>query len=317
MKTNSTIVLDAQDISKSYNGKKVLEGISLQIRSTDFYVLMGPNGSGKSTLLSILAGTNSFDSGNIKINGNDLCKYKLGARKHIGYVPQENFCSDFLTGRENLQYFANLLGLPKSQAEQEIEQLLEMMDLKEEAGRRVATYSGGMKKKLEIATALLGDARILFLDEPTTGLDPTVRKDFLSVLKEVNERGTAVLLVTHIGEDAEIASSVGFMIKGEIVAEGTPEELKEMSGLRSSIVVDAAPRSDELMMLLAGLSGDCIVIERESLFELICEEPKRMVPKIVEMLYEAGFDMRSVDTRPPSLEDVFYRLTEYPIRGEA
>jgi len=317
MKTNSTIVLDAQDISKSYNGKKVLEGISLQIRSTDFYVLMGPNGSGKSTLLSILAGTNSFDSGNIKINGNDLCKYKLGARKHIGYVPQENFCSDFLTGRENLQYFANLLGLPKSQAEQEIEQLLEMMDLKEEAGRRVATYSGGMKKKLEIATALLGDARILFLDEPTTGLDPTVRKDFLSVLKEVNERGTAVLLVTHIGEDAEIASRVGFMIKGEIVAEGTPEELKEMSGLRSSIVVDAAPRSDELMMLLAGLSGDCIVIERESLFELICEEPKRMVPKIVEMLYEAGFDMRSVDTRPPSLEDVFYRLTEYPIRGEA
>ena len=241
MKTNSTIVLDAQGISKSYNGKKVLEDISLQIRSTDFYVLMGPNGSGKSTLLSILAGTNSFDSGNIKINGDDLCKYKLGARKHIGYVPQENFCSDFLTGRENLQYFADLLGLSKSQAEQEIEQLLEMMDLKEEADRRVATYSGGMKKKLEIATALLGDARILFLDEPTTGLDPTVRKDFLSLLKEVNEKGTAVLLVTHIGEDAEIASRVGFMIQGEIVAEGTPEELEEMSGLRSSIVIDAAP----------------------------------------------------------------------------
>jgi ABC-2 type transport system ATP-binding protein len=317
MKTNSTIVLDAQDLSKSYNGKRVLDGVSLQIRSTDFYVLMGPNGSGKSTLLSILAGTNSFDAGSIRIHGDDLRKSRLEARRHIGYVPQENFCSDFLTGRENLEYFASLLGLSKSQAKQEITKLLQMMGLEEEADRRVSEYSGGMKKKLEVATALLGDARILFLDEPTTGLDPTVRKDFLSLLQEINEQGTAVLLVTHIGEDAEMASRVGFMIQGEIVAEGSPDELKEISGLKSSIVVDAAPRSDELMMLLASLSGDCMVIEREALFELICDEPKRMVPKIVDMLYKSGFEMNSVDTRPPSLEDVFYRLTEHPIRGVA
>lgn len=312
-----SIVLDAQDITKSYNEKKVLDGVSLQIRSTDFFVLMGPNGSGKSTLLSILAGTNPFDSGSVRICGDDISQCRLEARKHIGYVPQENFCSDFLTGRENLWYFADLLGLSKSQAKAEIEKLLKMMDLEDEADRRVVEYSGGMKKKLEVATALLGDAEILFLDEPTTGLDPTVRKEFLSLLQEINEQGTAVLLVTHIGEDAEMASRVGFMIQGEILAEGSPEELKDISGLKSTIIVDATPRSEELMLLLAGLSGDCIVIEREESFELTCEEPRGMVPKIVNMLQESGYDMHRVGTRPPSIDDIFYKLTACPIGGEA
>ena len=308
--------MDAQDISKSYNGKRVLEGVSLEIRSTDFFVLMGPNGSGKSTLLSILAGTNSFDTGSVRILGNDICHYRLKARKHIGYVPQVNFCSDFLTGRENLEYFARLLGLSKSQARGEIEQLLKMMDLSEEADRRVAEYSGGMKKKLDVATALLGDAKILFLDEPTTGLDPSVRKDFLSLLQEINSRGTAILLVTHIGEDAEMGSRVGFMIEGQIVAEGTPEELKEISGLRNSIIVDATPRSKELLLLLASLSGDCVVIEKEASIEMICEEPKKIVPKIVSALQNSGFDMHRVEARPPSIEDVFYQLTDCHVRGE-
>jgi ABC-2 type transport system ATP-binding protein len=310
-----SIMLDAHEISKSYNGKRILDGVSLQIMTDEFYVLMGPNGSGKSTLLSILAGTNSVDGGSVRINGQDICQERLEARKHIGYVPQENFCSDFLTGRENLEYFADLLGLSKAQAGTEIEYLLEMMDLKTEADRRVSEYSGGMKKKLEVATALLGNAGILFLDEPTTGLDPGVRKEFLSLLQKINEQGTAVLLVTHIGEDAEMGSRVGFMIQGEIVAEGSPEELKEISGLKSTIIVDATPKTEELMLLLAGLSGDCVVIEREESLELTCEEPRGMVAKIVNMLQESGYNMNRVDTRPPSLDDIFYKLTECPIGG--
>jgi ABC-2 type transport system ATP-binding protein len=313
---SSSIVLDAQDISKSYNGTSVLDDVSLEIGPTDFYVLMGPNGSGKSTLLSILAGTNTFDAGNVSILGSDIHQDRLRAREHIGYVPQETFCSDFLTGRENLEYFAGLLGLSRSQASGKIEQLLQMMDLSDEADRRVGEYSGGMKKKLDVATALLGDAKILFLDEPTTGLDPGVRKDFLSLLQKINKQGTAVLLVTHIGEDAESASRVGFMIQGEIVAEGSPEELKWLSGLKSTIIIDAAPRTDELMLLLASLSGDCVVIEKDGLFELICEDPRSIVPKVVSALQNAGYDMHRVETRPPSLEDVFYRLTDCPVRGE-
>jgi ABC-2 type transport system ATP-binding protein len=317
MKSIPTIVLKALGISKSYNGKQVLDNLSLEIGSSDFFVLMGPNGSGKSTLLSILAGTNSFDGGSVAIMGHDIREEVLKAREDIGYVPQENFSSEFLTGRENLQYFADLLGLSKAQAKDQIQQLLQMMDLDDAADKRVAQYSGGMRKKLEIATALLGDPKILFLDEPSTGLDPAIRKDFLTLLQRINKQGTAILLVTHIGEDAEMATRVGFMIQGEIVAEGTPIELKEMSGLRSLIIVDATPRTEELMLLLAGLGEDCIVIERDGILELDCKEPKKIVPKIVDLLYKSGFEMHRVDTQPPSLEDVFYTMTECPIGGEA
>jgi len=317
MNDHSNIILEAKDVSKSYNGTQVLAGVDLQVRSSDFYVLMGPNGSGKSTLLSILAGTNTLDAGTVGILGNDICQDRIKARELIGYVPQESFCSAFLTGRENLEYFAGLLELDKSEMKSKIDTLLQMVGLDEDADRRVAEYSGGMRKRLEVATALLGDAKILFLDESTTGLDPSVRKEFLDLLQEINKEGTAILMVTHIGEDAEVASRVGFMLHGDIIAEGTPEELKEQSGLKTSIVIDATPKSDELMMLLANMSKDCIVIEREDTLVLTCGELKNLVPRIVEELQSSGFEMHSVNTKPPSLEDVFYHITEYPIRGEA
>ena len=317
MNDHSNIILEAKDVSKSYNGTQVLAGVDLQVRSSDFYVLMGPNGSGKSTLLSILAGTNTLDAGTVGILGNDICQDRIKARELIGYVPQESFCSAFLTGRENLEYFAGLLELDKSEMKSKIDTLLQMVGLDEDADRRVAEYSGGMRKRLEVATALLGDAKILFLDESTTGLDPSVRKEFLDLLQEINKEGTAILMVTHIGEDAEVASRVGFMLHGDIIAEGTPAELKEQSGLKTSIVIDATPKSDELMMLLANMSKDCIVIEREDTLVLTCGELKNLVPRIVEELQSSGFEMHSVNTKPPSLEDVFYHITEYPIRGEA
>jgi ABC-2 type transport system ATP-binding protein len=317
MTLSSSIAIDAQEVFKSYDDSQVLSGLNLQIKSGDFYVLMGPNGSGKSTLLSIIAGTNTFDSGAVRILKSDIYGDRLGARKHIGYVPQESFCSEFLTGRENLLYFAGLLGLSKPEAKQKIDCFLEMMGLKDHADRRVAEYSGGMKKKLEVATALLGEVKVLLLDEPSTGLDPNVRRDFLMLLKEINQQGTAILLVTHIGEDAEMASRVGFMVDGEIVIEGSPEELKNVSGFKNSIIVDAAPRSEELMLMLASLSEDCIVSEGEDGFVLTCEDTAGMVPRIVEAIRSLGHEVLRIDTRTPSLEDVFYRLTNYPIRGEA
>ncbi len=317
MNDHSNIILEAKGVSKSYNGTQVLAGVDLQVSSSDFYVLMGPNGSGKSTLLSILAGTNTSDAGTVKILGHDLYQDRIMARERIGYVPQESFCSAFLTGRENLDYFAGLLEIDGTMARSKIDRLLKMVGLEDDADRRVAEYSGGMRKRLEVATALLGDASILFLDESTTGLDPSVRKEFLQLLREINREGTAILMVTHIGEDAEVASRVGFMLEGNIIAEGSPEELKVRSGLKTSIIIDASPKSDDLMLLLANLSDDCIVTERDDSLVLTCEDLTDIVPMIVDELQRSGFEMHSVNTRPPSLEDVFYHITEYPIRGEA
>ncbi len=312
----STIAIDVENVSKGYNETVVLRSVSLTIRRGEFYILMGPNGSGKSTLMSIIAGTNHFDSGSVKILGDDILEKKLLARQHIGYVPQENYCSAFLTGRENLRYFARLLGLTGSDSKKLIDHLLEMMELTDAADKRVAEYSGGMRKKLEVATALLGDAEILLLDEPTTGLDPGVRKEFLKLLCRINRQGTTILLVTHIGEDAEMASRIGFMVDGSIIAEDKPELLKEKSGVQGSIVINAIPRDQNLSLLLASLDDDCIVIEHEDGFEMACEKAVGLIPVIIEALKEAGYQLVSIDTNPPSLEDVFYRLTEVLVRGD-
>jgi ABC-2 type transport system ATP-binding protein len=306
-----------EQLCKNYDETQVLKGVSLTIAPGEFFVLMGPNGSGKSTLLSIMAGTNSFGSGIVEIAGKDICEDRLAARECIGYVPQESFCSHFLTGRENLWYFAGLLGLPKSERAERIDELLEMMGLEEDADRRVAEYSGGMRKKLEIATALLSDVRILLLDEPSTGLDPAVRKDFLSLLSKINARGTAILMVTHIGEDAEMASRVGLMVSGEIIAEGTPSELTERSGLSTSIVIDASPRSEELVKVLSDFSLERRVERFNGGFRISSEDSSLTVPRITDALHQSGFEIVRVESKPPSLEDIFYQVAGRPIRGEA
>jgi ABC-2 type transport system ATP-binding protein len=174
-----------------------------------------------------------------------------------------------------------------------------------------------MRKKLEVATALLGEPEVLLLDEPTTGLDPGVRKNFLDLLHAINEQGTTILLVTHIGEDAEIASRIGFMVDGEIIVEDRPDVLKEQSGLQRSVLVDVIPRDQNLSLLLAGLDDDCIVIEHEDCFEIVCDKAVELIPTILERLRESGYEVVSIVTSHPSLEDIFHRLIDVPVGGEA
>ena len=310
------LTIDVENVFKRYDEKIILHGVSLKIRRGEFYILMGPNGSGKSTLLSIIAGTNSIDSGSIRILDKDIFSEGMQAKQRLGYVPQENFCSTFLTGRENLNYFSGLLGLSCEEARKRIAELLDMMELTADADRRVSEYSGGMRKKLEVATALLGDVDVLLLDEPTTGLDPGVRKEFLHLLKTINEGGTTILLVTHIGEDAEMASRVGFMVDGQIVAENEPEVLKEMSGAQDAILIDASPRNQELQMHLASICDEGITVESEEGFLIYCDQVVKMIPTIMNRLSEAGYEVLKIDTKPSTLEDVFYQLTDITVRGE-
>lgn len=309
------MAIRTENVCKSYNGARVLGGISLEIELGEFYVLMGPNGSGKSTLMSIIAGTNPMDSGDIEIFGHKLLKGSNGAKKLIGYVPQENFCSDFLTGRENLKYFAGMLGIDKENADRQIAELLEMMQLTHHAERRVSEYSGGMRKKLEVATSLLGNVEVLLLDEPSTGLDPSARKEFFTLLRDICAQGTTILLVTHIGEDAEIASRVGFMVDGVIVAEGTPQGLREMSGLKSTVLLDVTPRSDELLSLLAGFDDECGIVENSDGLKVLTDNPTELISLMTRRLLESGYRLNNVSTKPPSLEDAFYQLTEMAERG--
>lgn len=296
-------------LHKSFGDIEALKGVDLIVEEGEFYALMGPNGSGKTTLVSILASVVQPTSGKVEIHGRKTRE----ARNIIGFVPQESFSSPMLTGRENLMCFAQLNGYPKGEARKIGDELLEEIGLSEAADRLVSVYSGGMRKRLEVATALFPEVRVLILDEPTTGLDPSARKNFLSLIREANRRGVTVLLVTHIGEDAEIASKVGFMDQGVIIAEDEPERLKRNSGLEKVLHLEISMKSESVAHFLADYSDDGKVLETREGYRICCSNPEEAIPDISRQVAKLGCKVLRIEASNPSLEDVFFRLTDKSI----
>jgi len=299
-----------EKLTKKYGENEVLKEVNLKIEEGEFYALMGPNGSGKTTLASIMASARSPTNGEIRIYGRKPEK----ARELIGYVPQENFSSPILTGKENLMYFAGLLGYSKNKAERIVNELLDKIGLSEDADKRVSVYSGGMRKRLEAATALFPGVKILILDEPTTGLDPSARRKFLGLIREAKAEKTTILLITHIGADAELASRVGLIDRGEIIAEDEPERLKEMSGLKNVINVEATIKSEKVANVLSNFSEKRKVLETDVGYRVYCKDVGKTTPKIVRALDAIGCKTTKIETVKPSLEDVFFKLTEKTVR---
>lgn len=295
-----------ENLTKRYGANEVLKGVNLRVDEGEFYALMGPNGSGKTTLASIIASVRIPTSGSVDIYG----RKSWQAKEWIGYVPQENFSSPKLTGRENLIYFARLLGYSGSQAESLVNEMLGRIGLSADADKRVGKYSGGMRKRLEVATALFPGVRILILDEPTTGLDPSARRKFLGLVEEVKDKQTTIFLITHLGSDAELASRVGLMDNGEIIAEGEPEALKRMHGLGDVITVETAVKSDKVADVLRNFSDEKRLLETETGYRIYCKHGDKVLPEAVRNLDQIGCKVTRIEVAKPSLEDVFFKLTE-------
>jgi ABC-2 type transport system ATP-binding protein len=302
--------ISAEDLTKKYGDNEALKGVNLRITEGEFYALMGPNGSGKTTLASIMASVRSPTGGKVEIYGRQPEK----AKELIGYVPQENFSSPILTGKENLMYFAGLLGYSKNQAKRIVDELLNKIGLSEEADKKVSNYSGGMRKRLEVATALFPSIKILILDEPTTGLDPSARRKFLGLINDLREENTTIILITHIGADAELASRVGLMDKGEIIAEGEPEKLKKTSGLKDVMNIETTIKSDKVADLLSKFSEKKKVLEIDLGYRVYCKDAEGSIAEIVRSLDVIGCKTTKVETEKPSLEDVFFKLTEKAVQ---
>jgi ABC-2 type transport system ATP-binding protein len=302
--------ISVENLTKEYGDKEVLKGVNLKIEEGEFYALMGPNGSGKTTLASIIASVRFPTGGKIEIYG----KKPENAKDLIGYIPQENFSSPILTGKENLMYFAGLLGYSKNAGEKIVNELLNKIGLFEDANKRVSDYSGGMRKRLEVATALFPGIRILILDESTTGLDPSARRRFLGLIEELRKEKTTILLITHIGADAEVASRVGLIDEGEIVAEDEPERLKKASGLNDVVNIETTIKSEKVAQVLSKFSDKKKALETDVGYRVYCEDVEKAIPKIVRSLDAIGCKASKIETVKPSLEDVFFKLTEKMVR---
>jgi ABC-2 type transport system ATP-binding protein len=299
-----------KDLKKSYGSQKVLDGVDLIVEEGEFYALMGPNGSGKSTLSSIMASVTKFDGGTLEICG----EKPEQARKMIAYIPQENFSVPQLSGRENLLYFARILGNGGADARGLTNQMLEKVGLTGEADKQFSRYSGGMKKRLELATTLFPGVRVLILDEPTTGLDPAARRDFFALLANIKHDQTSIFLITHLGSDAEAASRVGLIHRGKIIAEGTPATLRTQYAPEEAITIETSVQSNDVESILRDFSDGQKVARLQTGYRIYARDGGHVLPEAVKALNQAGIAVNRTEVAKPTLEDVFFKLTEHPMQ---
>ncbi len=284
-----TYTVNVGGVTKTFGQTRALDGVDLRITAGTIYGLLGPNGAGKTTLVRILATLVRPDAGTAFVAGHDLVAEADAVRRSIGLTGQHAAVDDVLTGQENLLMMARLRKLSGSVARARTQELLEEFDLVEAAGRRAGTYSGGMKRRLDLAVSMIDRPRLLFLDEPTTGLDPRSREQVWSTVSQLRAEGVTILLTTQYLEEADrLADLVGVLDGGRIVAEGTPDELKATVG------------AEQVRLELADGSVQTVTTDGSAtaMAEVLADAARRQL------------DVRRVETVRPSLDDVFLSLTD-------
>ena len=226
---NSIIQLNG--LSKSFGSQEVLKNVSLNIPKGDIYGLLGPSGSGKTTLIKLMIGLETPSTGNVTFKGNKLKANELYPT--IGYMAQSDALYDELTAKENLSFMASLYGLKKKKRNEQIKKVMTTVDLLADLNKPVHQYSGGMKRRLSLAIALLHDPEVLFLDEPTVGIDPVLRKEIWDSFHRLKEEGRTLIITTHVMDEAERCDRLGLLQHGEIISSDTPDAIKETYGVTS------------------------------------------------------------------------------------
>ena len=309
-------VVQAFGIGKDYGKLRAVDAVDIDVGSGDFFGFLGPNGAGKTTTVRMLTMLLLPTGGRAEVAGCDVVRDARQVRASIGVALQEAALDPLMTGRELIRLQATLQGLPPVAGRKRADDLLERVDLTYAADRRVGGYSGGMKRRLDLAAALVHEPRVLFLDEPTTGLDPVSRKTIWEEVKALNEDGTTVFLTTQYLEEADqLADNVGIIDSGRIVAKGTPETLKGEVGhphvellLGEGAVPEAERVCRELGKLLPPKDGKRVLLE--------VEHGAADIPRVVRALDEAGIGVESLELVRPTLDDVFVAKTGHHLEHE-
>jgi ABC-2 type transport system ATP-binding protein len=304
-------VVHAKGLVKRYGQIEAVRGIDLEVQRGEIFGFLGPNGAGKSTTISILCTLVRPTSGRALVAGIDVTSRPGDVRSRIGIVFQDPSLDDQLTGRENLDFHGFLYGLTRSQRRQRIDEALAMVELTDRAASPVRTYSGGMKRRLEIARGMLHYPELLFLDEPTLGLDPQTRNRIWEYLHALRQReGITIFMTTHYMDEAEFCDRIAIIDRGSIIALGTPDELKSMVG--GDVITLTTPDSEGATREVKELFGLEPIREDGSL-RLETSDGAAFVPRLVR---ELTVPVSAVTLRRPSLDDVFLKLTGRAIRDE-
>ncbi len=329
LKIPQDAVIEVRDLVKTYPGEvEAVRGINFFVQEGEFFGFLGPNGAGKSTTIKMLITLLGRTSGTAKILGYDVQEDADKVRTLIGYAAQEASLDDELTAYENLDIQGNLYGINPKLLKSRIEELIDLMDLREAASRKVGTYSGGMRKRLDLATALIHRPRILFLDEPTTGLDPQNRAGLWRYLEKLNkEEGLTIFLTTHYMDEADkLCQRLAIIDHGKIIAEGSPAELKTSLGgdvislsfkgegnlpaelaIKAKAVLESQPYVTDMTLGTGATEGTLAVVVQNG---------GESVPPVLRTLDAAGVLVSGLTLTSPTLDDVFLKYTGSRIRQE-
>jgi ABC-2 type transport system ATP-binding protein len=312
-----TAILEVKDLVKKYGDFTAVNGISFDIKEGEIFSLLGPNGAGKTTTISILSTLYAPTSGEASIGGHSVTKEPMAVRNLIGVVPQELALYDDLSARENLVFWGQMYGLSGRTLKVRVEEVLEQIGLTEKAKNRVKTYSGGMKRRVNIGVGLLHKPSLLFMDEPTVGIDPQSRRAILDSVKALNQQGMTVLYTTHYMEEAEeLSDRVGIIDHGELIAMGTQAELNRQVGEKDTLVlhIDESQNGEALAAAVRKIHGVFKADITDHSVAVIAQEAEEIMAPVITTANELGIKIRSVDIREPNLEAVFLSLTGRALR---
>ena len=308
-------MIDVSNLRKTFDTIEALKGISFNIPQGECYGLLGPNGAGKTTTISILSTIIKQDEGEVNIAGYDLKKNPLDCKKNIGVVTQEIALYNELSANDNLLFWGGMYKVPLQELQNRLDETLDLLGLTDRKTDKVKTYSGGMKRRVNIASALLHRPKILFMDEPTAGIDPQSRNLIFEVVEKLHKEGMTIVYTTHYMEEAErLCNRIGIIDNGEIIAHGTLDELRTSGSMKESVVISYTNLTDERYNTIEKEWKD---IQRfEDKIHFYSMNIQGDLSKIILMCNKFGLDMQHIDIQKINLETIFLSLTGKKLRDK-
>ncbi len=305
-------MIDVKNITKSYGKTQAVRGISFSIKEGECYGLLGPNGAGKSTTINMLSMLFPPDAGQITIGGIAIAKSNTRIKNMLGIVPQEIALYDKFSAWENILFWGSIYGVKGKALEDKAEDLLKWVGLFDRRKEAVKDYSGGMKRRINIACALLHSPKVLLLDEPTVGVDPQSRNLIFELIQQLNKEGMTIIYTTHYMEEAEkLCNRIGIIDKGLIIAQGTLDELKTQSNVNDMILVDCNQAPDEKML---NDKLKTTVSVSENRISILSGDSKKDLTRVVTTCTDAGYEINRIDIQKGNLEGVFLKMTGKQLR---
>ena len=306
-------MIHAKSITKTYSKQRALDGISLDINKGECYGLLGPNGAGKTTTISILSTLIPFEEGSIEIDGHNILEHPVKCKTNIGVVSQEIALYEELSGYDNLKFWGGLYGIPNKELDDRIHNTLKLLGLNDRMHDKIKTYSEGMKRRINIASSLLHKPKILFMDEPTVGIDPQSRNLIFETVEQLKKEGMTIIYTTHYMEEAErLCDRIGIIDTGKIIAEGTLQELKSHTSLSEGAAVTFSNISDEQYQLLTDWKD--IKRSNNTVYFYTSEIQKELAQIVLKCTQVAGLDIVQIELIKSNLETIFLNLTGKQLR---